>query len=207
MRDGLETLRRFNGKVTRLEASGFARRYADAVPNVIAKFEEPVFRDTGDGTFEILGRITSYLEDFDQDEIDAFVLTHRILTQNNDPLSIASLAKVYAQPWMPEEARAPFNDARAQLNSYMDTAATVEFPDGLISVRNLADIVIYGGLAHSHKRKTMIFENWMNSGMAGVFWAEFFAYAREMLRYFRYFRKLNEAVLQNLEEHATGSDG
>jgi hypothetical protein len=60
--------------------------------------------------------VSSYLGDFSQDEIDAFVLTHRILTQKNDPLSIASLRKIYARPWMPEEARAPFNDARAQLN-------------------------------------------------------------------------------------------
>ena len=37
----------------------------------------------------VVGRVTSWLEDFDQDEIDFFVLTHRILTQNNDALSIA----------------------------------------------------------------------------------------------------------------------
>ncbi|GIK98425.1 MAG: hypothetical protein BroJett029_26340 [Alphaproteobacteria bacterium] len=90
MKDGLERLRRFNAKVARLEASDFAKRYADDIPNVVAQLEKPVFRDAGDGAFEILGRVTSYLEGFDQDEIDAFVLTHRILTQNNDPLSIAS---------------------------------------------------------------------------------------------------------------------
>jgi hypothetical protein len=65
-------------------------------------------------------------------------------------------------------------------------------------IRELADIIIYGGLAHSNERKTTIFESWIGSGMAGFFWAEFFAYAREMLRHFRYFRDLNEAVIQNL---------
>jgi len=81
MKSDLETLRRFNRKVARLEKSGFAKRYADEVPNVIAKFEKPVFRDAGDGSFEIYGEVSSYLEDFSQDEIDAFVLTHRIITQ------------------------------------------------------------------------------------------------------------------------------
>lgn len=195
MKDELETLRRFNTKVARLEASGFAKRYAEDIPNVVARFEKPVFRYAGDGTIEIQGRVASYLDDFDQDEIDAFVLTHRILTQRNDPLSIASLAKVYAQPWMPEGARAPFNDLRSQLNDYLKHTTTVEFPNGPIAVADLADIVIYGGLAHTNRLKVELFESWTNSGMAGFFWAEFFAYAQQMLQYFGYFRDLNEAVL------------
>jgi hypothetical protein len=67
--------------------------------------------------------------------------------------------------------------------------------------------MIYGGLAHSNERKTAIFESWIGSGMAGFFWAEFFAYSQEMLRYFRYFRDLNEAVIQNLGPDTTGTGG
>lgn len=206
MKEDLEVLRRFNRKVARLEDSGFAKRYAEEIPNVVAKFEKPTFRDVGDGTFEIYGRIDSYLENFDQDEIDAFVLTHRILTQNNDALSIASLAKIYAKKWMPKEANAAFNDARTQLNAWLDTAATIEFGQGQIAIRELANIMIYGGLAHSNKVKAAIFESWTTSGMAGFFWAEFFAYAREMLRYFRYFRELNAAVLQNAADEISEGD-
>jgi hypothetical protein len=206
MKESLETLRRFNRKVARLEESGFAKLYAEEIPNVVAKFDSARFKDAGDGSFEIFGRVSSYLEDFNQDEIDAFVLTHRMLTQNNDALSIASLAKSYATAWMPEEARAAFNDARAQLNAWLDTAATVEFERGQIAIRDLADIMIYGGLAHSNKAKAAIFESWTASGMAGFFWAEFFAYARGMLRYFRYFRDLNEAVIENLGAGPTGTE-
>ena len=106
---------------------------------------------------------------------------------------------------MPQEARAPFNDARAQLNEYLHGAATVGFEEGQMAIGDLADIIIYGGLAHSNERKTAIFESWIGSGMVGFFWAEFFAYAREMLRYFRYFRDLNEAVIQNLGADTTGT--
>jgi hypothetical protein len=198
MNDDLDILRRFNLKVRRLEESGFAKRYADDVPNVVAKFEQPRFRRTGDATFEILGRVSSHLSDFDQDEIDAFVLTHRLLTQNNDALSIGSISKIYDKAWMPEEAKVEFDGARTQLNRWLDTPATVQFEECQISVGQLADILIYGGLAHSNKVKAAIFENWTTSGFAGFFWAEFFAYAREMLRYFSFFRDLNVAVMENL---------
>jgi hypothetical protein len=201
----LETLRRFNRKVARLEASGFAKRYAEEIPNVIAEMKEPVFQDEGGATGAVVGRVTSWLEDFDQDEIDAFVLTHRILTQNNDMLSIGSLAKIYAQPWMPEGARAPFNNARDQLNQYLASPATVEFGEYQIAIGQLAEIMIYGGLAHSNPQKNAIFESWVNSGVAGFVWAEFVAYAREMLHYFKYFRDLNEAVLRNLGADASGT--
>src|SRR5690242_5661421 len=111
MKRDIEVLHQFNRKVARLEEGGFAKRFADEIPNVIAKFDEPVSRDIGNGNFEIYGRINSWLENFNQDEIDAFVLTHRILTQNNDALSIAALSKIYGKPWMPEAAAAAFADA------------------------------------------------------------------------------------------------
>jgi hypothetical protein len=205
MEADLETLRRFNRKVARLEVTGFAKRYAEEIPNVIAEMKEPVFQDEGGGTRAVVGRVTSWLEDFDQDEIDAFVLTHRILTQNNDALSIGSLAKIYARPWMPEAATAPFNDARDQLNQYLASPATVEFGEYQIAIGQLAEIMIYGGLAHSNPQKSAIFESWVSSGVAGFLWAEFVAYAREMLQYFKYFRDLNEAVLQNLGPNASST--
>ena len=99
---------------------------------------------------------------------------------------------------MPEDARAPFNDARDQLNQYLASPATVQFGECQIAIGQVAEIMIYGGLAHSNRQKSAIFELWVSSGVAGFLWAEFFAYAREMLRYFKYFRDLNEAVLQNL---------
>src|SRR3974390_5884 len=111
-RHDLEVLTLFNHKVAKLDAGGFAKRYANDIPSVISKFDNPVFHQTGASGFPITGRITSRLEEFNQDEIDAFCLTHRILTQNNDPISVGRLALIYEKPWMPKEARDAFNDAR-----------------------------------------------------------------------------------------------
>ncbi|MGH7032642.1 MAG: hypothetical protein ACREFL_02800 [Stellaceae bacterium] len=51
------------------------------------------------------------------------------------------------------EAGAPFNDARAQLNDYLNRAATVGLPEDKIAIRDLADIVIYDGLVHTTTAK------------------------------------------------------
>jgi hypothetical protein len=44
-------------------------------------------------------------ENFDREEIDAFVLTCRILTQRNDRYSIRRLADVYSAMWVGEDGK------------------------------------------------------------------------------------------------------
>lgn len=96
MDDVIETLESFNAKIERLERSGFAKRFEREVPEVMAKFESPVdFHDHGDGNFTLGGKIESWVPDYNEDEIDAVILTYRVLTQNNDRVSLASLAKIY----------------------------------------------------------------------------------------------------------------
>lgn len=201
IRNDLEVLRRFNRRVDRLEQSGFWKRYEREIPNAIAKFENVRLERTGETQIEIIGQITSWLADFNQDEIDAFVLTYRIFTQNNDQLSIGSLARIYAEAWMPDEARSCFADARQQLNDELDSYAKIDFGDGHIRLRTLVDIVIYGGLAHSSPHKAQVFETWETSGLMGFVWAEFFGYAREAVTYLQYFRSLNAALLQHAETY------
>lgn len=91
-----------------------------------------------------------------------------------------------------------FEDARNQLNDYLDNPATVTFPDGYMLLRTLVDIIIYGGLAHSNKQKAKIFESWENSGFMGFMWADFMAYAKEAVETLKYMRGLNQAVLKAL---------
>jgi hypothetical protein len=198
----LEILRQFNRKVDRLEQSGFCWRFETETPNVIAKFEDARFEKTGDTTFNIVGRIDSWLEDFNQDEIDAFVLTFRLFTQDNDRISLHRLSKIYASDWMAGgNARECFEDARKDFNDYLDSAATIMFGNNAISIRSIADIVIYGGLAHTNAEKSEIFESWAQSGMMGFIWAEFFAYARHAVEILQYLRSLNAGVLDHIDKY------
>jgi hypothetical protein len=197
----IEVLGLFNRKVDKLEQGGFCKRYETEVPNVIAKFADVKFEKTGHASFAIMGRIHSWVEDFNQDEIDAFVLTYRIFTQNNDQLSLASLSRIYGSDWLIGNAKECFDDARKELNDYLDRVATIMFGEHQISIRQLVDIIIYGGLAHSNPEKADIFQNWEQSGAIGFIWAEFFAYARHAVETLKYLRSLNAGVLEHSEKY------
>ena len=196
----LETLHRFNGRVNRLENSRFWKRYENEQPEVISRMENMQIEQTGETTFDLTGKIFSNLQDFDRDDLDAFVLSYRILTQNNDPISIRALSHIYGSSWVPNEAHNCFEDARRQLNEHAAQRASVTFGEHAISVGQLVDIVVYGGLAHSNRAKATIFEAWEKSGIMGFIWADFFAYLRHFMSVVKYLRGLNEQVL----DHAPG---
>lgn len=198
----IETLKSFNSKIERLERSGFAKRFEDETPEVIAKFESPIdFQNMGNGHFSLGGKIESWVPDYNEDEIDAVVLTYRILTQSNDRVSLASLAKIYNADWFPEEGMRRFNEARAEVNEYLDSPATVSFEEGWISIRSIMDIIIYGGLAHTNLKKEKIFKSWIESGASGFFRVEFMAALNFMISYFKYFKELNEVSIQLIEDN------
>ncbi|WP_338835118.1 hypothetical protein [Bradyrhizobium septentrionale] len=196
-----DLLRAFCRRVDRLEQSGFSKRFETDVPNVIAKMNEPSFQREEGLRFSIVARVESWVEDFSQDEIDAFVLSYRVFTQDNDRLSIRNLSKIFAKDWMYPNARECFDDARAQLNGHLDRASTITFPEGRISVRALVDTIIYGGLAHSNEEKSKIFDSWEHSGIMGFIWAEFMAYAREVVDTLKYMRGLILDLVAAIDEH------
>ncbi|MBR0925182.1 hypothetical protein ABH973_002381 [Bradyrhizobium ottawaense] len=199
--DDFDLLRAFCRRVDRLEQSGFSKRFETDVPNVIAKMNEPSFQREEGLRFSIVARVESWVEDFSQDEIDAFVLSYRVFTQDNDRFSIRNLSKIFAKDWMHPNARECFEDARAQLNGHLDSASTISFPEGRISVRALVDTIIYGGLAHSNEEKSKIFDSWEHSGIMGFIWAEFMAYAREVVDTLKYMRGLILDLIASIEEH------
>lgn len=194
MKAQLETMRRFNNRVDRLERSGFWKRYEQEAPNVASSWKNVSFKKTGPATFEIQGRIYSAIENFDQDEINAFVLDYRQFTQNNDPISIGNLEKIYSSPWVSKAARVSFEEARAKLNRHRNRASVISFGDHPLMTSELVDTVVYGGLAHANREKAITFESWERSGIMGIIWAEFFAYLREFMVLLKFFRLLNTHV-------------
>ena len=202
MNDVIETLESFNAKIERLERSGFSKRFSNDTPEVMAKFKSVNFENLGDGQFTLTGEIDSWVTDYNEDEIDAVILTYRVLTQNNDRVSLASLSKIYNADWFPEEGMQRFNEARDKVNEYLDSPATISFQEGWISIRSIMDIIIYGGLAHTNLKKERIFNSWVSSGTSGFFQIEFVAALKFMLSYFTYFtyfKELNEVTLQVIE--------
>jgi large subunit ribosomal protein L30 len=194
-RDKVDVLKRFNRRVDRSEKSSFWRRYKDEVPNVLSKIDKATVTWTGPTTFEVHGIIYSQLEGFDQDEIAAFVLDYRQYTQGNDPISIGNLAKIYNEPWMPVEAAGRFSEIRAYLNRYLDSQSKLDIEGTRWSIRELAHVVVYGGLAHANTKKAKTFEAWEGSGIMGYVWAEFFAHLRVLMKTLEQIRALNEQLI------------
>jgi hypothetical protein len=192
----LRVLKQFNEKVTRLEATRLAKRLDDSTPSVTAQFKSISSTRAGD-TIELVGEVQSVLDEHDQDDIDAFVLTYRMFVQRNDSISIPALAKVYESSWMPAEAAAPFTEARRAVNDWLDSGTSLLDGQQLVTRRELVDVILYGGLAHTDPSKVPIFTAWMRTGAAGFFWAEFMVTVTEMLRFLRFFRELNQAVIAN----------
>lgn len=70
-----------------------------------------------------------------------------------------------------------------------------------ITIRSIADIVIYGGLAHTNAQKSEVFQSWQTSGIMGFIWAEFYAYARHAMERLLYLRGLNAYVLEQIDKY------
>jgi hypothetical protein len=159
---------------------------------------------TGPTSFTMEGKIDSVLQDFDQDEIDAFVLAYRQFTQNNDPISINSLGLIYARAWMPPGPRRNYEEIRACLNRELDAYSDLIFGNYRITVRALVEIVLYGDLAHAKSDKAEIVESWQKSGIMGCVWAEFFAAMRALMERLKQIRGLNEMMLAVANPYAPG---
>lgn len=199
-RQALADLQLFNDKVDSLENSGLIRRFADAVPEVLAEFVGPIHTVTEpDGlTVSIYGQIRSRLPDLNDDEVKAFVLTYRLFTQDNDRISIASLDAIYRAAWMPAEAEARFSEAHTAINQHLAADTFLLIGAVALTARKILDVTIYGVLAHTNRQKEKEFQSWAQAGITGFVWAEFIIAIKQMLDVLVYLRGLNAAVIQDL---------
>jgi hypothetical protein len=195
----------FNEKVARLERTRFYKRYKDELPGVVMQFDrlDSVTSTPGDSPasmhLQVQGYVRIALEQFDQDEIDAFMLTYRMLTQDNDRYSVRNLAKLYEQPWVDEEVRRRLAEARDEIRVLMESDSKVDFGQGWLQTREIVDVVTYGELAHSNSEKEQLFKEWTsNPSQAAMIWVEYMGTLRILMRYFLYIRDLNSVVLCNV---------
>lgn len=198
-KESLATLSTFNDKVARLEGSSLAKRLGATEVQVTSRMSEiSSVKQEKDGSFSIVGRITSALEDLDEEQIDAFVLTYRLFVQQNDRISLKALADIYQADWMPAEAAVSFNDARGEVNRFLASPTLIVVNNAKVTKQHLIHTVLYGGLAHTNKAKEKEYKSWMaDGGITGFVWAEFLTGLKQMLHYLRFFRDLNAAVIQN----------
>lgn len=85
----------------------------------------------------------------EQDFIEAYVLNLRFFIQNNEPISIANMAKLYECNCSDAMLLAQFEEVRRTLDSELNSYCPFCFNTKPVSYRELFDGMIYAHFAHS----------------------------------------------------------
>lgn len=191
----------FNEKVLRLEKTRFFNSPRTAfslekVPTKVLSVNQTGNESEGYSlTLELEAKVNDFgLHYFDRDNIEAFVLTYRMLTQRNDRYSIVQLAGGYGH--VHPVFRNTFSHLRQQYVEFL-SADSLLHPSGVaLSHRDILDNVIYGELAHSNKQKAIAFRNLTRwSAHEKSLWFAFDHALRFSVEILQYFRDLNAAIL------------
>jgi hypothetical protein len=191
----------FNKKVSRLENSRFYRGPAatfsvNRAPGKILSAEEILDED---GELVLALEMQMELADVDlhhhdRENIEAFILTYRMLTQNNDRYSIARLAENYR--FAHEFFRDGFEYTRNQNSSFLSSGSIFYSEEGPVTYREILDTVIYGELAHNNKHKAATFEQWTRWPVhEKMLWITFDHALRCSMQILQHIRDINAATL------------
>jgi hypothetical protein len=182
----IETFDRFNECVTKIENSSLARRLNSAIPHVFIKFSENFeVKNLGKGKLILSGNIESWTNDYSDEEVDAFILTYRLFDQKRDSISIGQIRDIYSMNGMTEEAQIRFEHVYSEIENFWNSPTTIGVSGKYILVKQLMDVIIYGGLAHRNPDKEKIFKSWMQQGSIGLFQVELLSSLSQMLEFLR----------------------
>ena len=189
--DTLDTLRLFGEKVSRLCEVSLA-------DEVLKEFRGRVHWVRGEGwSDEYTGP--------DGEPVEAFVLTLRLLIQNNEPISIRNMSKLYSELPLDPSYSQRFEMQRSQLNDFLDSDTNLSIEDGrMLTHRDVFNIFLYGSLAHtsSNDNKRQIFCDLRSGSWFGLFKVIFADCLRAFVLTLKRMRKINEELLRDLGEAA-----
>jgi hypothetical protein len=99
-----------------------------------------------------------------QKDIDGFILTLRQFFQNNDPISIRNLAKLYDSTQILDQSKLKIHQLRADFNSWLDSNPNINFTlnNSNITRRDLIWTFLYGLFAHSKEHYVRTINVWRN---------------------------------------------
>lgn len=179
----------FNERVDRLMRSALTERISH--PQYILSYEKII-----NGEWICADGVT-------EDAIDAFVLNVRLLVQDRDGFSIQCLKKtVYSGQTIPVELRERFDSAQREWQDHMKGRTLFKHPsqEGNFSIRQLFDVLMYGGLAHVNRDKVDLFISLTRRGAASAFvFSQFLCTLRLLLKVVCAIRDVNAELLRSLD--------
>lgn len=101
----------------------------------------------------------------DEEELEAFLLTGRMFVQNNDPVSFGNMGKLVDDAGVSEGWKERVRNARTELNGYLDSLSNFNIDGKDRTHREIFNIFLYGGLAHTDPKLAPIYELWKSNPM------------------------------------------
>lgn len=145
--------------------------------------------------------VTSSVDLPTQKDIDGFILTLRQFFQNNDPISIRNIAKLYESTPELLQNKLKIDLLRANFNSWLDSNPVINFSlnNSNITRRELIWTFLYGLFAHSEERYVRTINFWRNDIILwNLLRMEFTSALTGVLNYLGQFADINQLSLYQL---------
>ena len=107
--------------------------------------------------------------------VDAYILTLRMLIQDNESISLRSMRRLYREASIAVSLVDQFDEACAELNAFLDADTNLAIEDGRqLTYRDIFEVFVYGSLAHTNSpRKREVFTALRDGAWFPLFQAHF----------------------------------
>ena len=183
--EAIKVLQLFNEKADKLEGLSFIKALAHSGVTISGKLGES---------------IQAHRQGPEDEAIDAFILTIRFFVQDNETISFRNMANIYASLQVTHDLVDKFNDARAKTNAGLDRQTHINLNGHVLTLREIYEVFLWGGLAHANPKKKAIYDTWVPDSILFPLLQNEFVEALEILLNMIFFtRVLNNIALGQLQ--------
>jgi hypothetical protein len=139
--------------------------------------------------------------------IEAFVLTLRFFTINNEPISLHNMRNLYEKMSLSPEVVSQFKGQCNQLNEFLDseTGLSIE-EERAMTYREVFSLFLNGSLAHGNDpRRRQTFREIRAGSFFPLFQAHFVESVRAFIVAMHFLRKINQQALGELRSREVDS--
>lgn len=134
----------------------------------------------------------------DEKSIKELVLTLRMFTQKNEPISLRNMCSLYENS-ISGELSSQFFEHCSCLKAFLDSPSNLSIEDGKqLTYCDILDIFLYGEYAHMNPKKRQIFEGIRTTTFFPIFQTCFVRAIAAIGGCLRELKKINEEVLIKL---------
>lgn len=164
----ISILENFNHKANKIKNFSFKEKYINPGNSVAISGQ----KNGDDFTIDIE---EIKVED---EAVEAIVLTLRFFIQNNEKTSLMNMSKLYKESSYLHNLSDEFEKLRSRINNILSLSVQPQPPthsfENPLKIQDIQDVFMYGSLAHSNKKKSLIYSSWMSNPITKVSYTHYF---------------------------------